>query len=65
MRKEYGGDTQLVCFACTDENEKFRLTPCVSTPKLDSFIHGGRYRIETDFDNDHDDNDSLEVFENI
>jgi hypothetical protein len=50
MRYEFGGDKHFFCFAYNDENEKFCLKLGGSAPKLDGFIHGQRYRIETDDD---------------
>ena len=62
LRNEFGGDKQFVCFACTDENEKFWLKRCASSPILNGFIQGERYRIETECDNDGDEDDYKEVF---
>ena len=52
MRKELGGDTRFVCFVCEHENETFCLKPEKSSPKLDDFIKGKRYRIETESDDE-------------
>ena len=62
LRNEFGGDTQFVCFAFTDKNEQFRLKPCVSSPILNGFMRGERYRIETECDNDGDEDECQEVF---
>ena len=62
LRNEFGGDTQFVCFAHTDENENFELKPCDNSPKLNDFIHGERYRVETECDKDGDKDDYQEVF---
>ena len=63
LKHEYGGDKHFVCFAYENENETFRLKPCVSAPKFDDFIQRERYRIETesDIDDDGDDDDDDEV----
>ena len=52
IRKEHGGDTQFVCIDLKDENEKFQLKLDGNSPKLDGFIQGQRYRIETELDDD-------------
>ena len=46
-RNEYGGDTKFVCFDFKEKTEEFRLKSGVSSPKLDGFIQGMRYRIES------------------
>ncbi len=55
MRNELGGDTRFVCFAYEDENERFCFKPGGSAPKLDGFIQGERFRIETESDDECDD----------
>lgn len=52
MGNEFEGNIHFVCVAFKHENEEFRLTPGASAPKLDNFIKGQRYRIETEMDDD-------------
>ena len=48
IRKELGGDTRFVCFVCGNENETFCFEHEKSPPKLNGFIQGQRYRIQTE-----------------
>lgn len=60
MRNELGGDTHFTSFACKNKKEKFCLKRDESAPKSDHFIHGERYRIETDVETDDDETDNDE-----
>lgn len=50
LRDELGGDTHFTCFAYKNKKERFHLKRDEDTPKLDGFLTGKRYRIETDDD---------------
>jgi hypothetical protein len=54
-KKDYGGDTHFVCQATKNDNEEFRLKPDKRAPKLDGFIQGQRYRIESEVNEDDED----------
>ena len=58
--KLIGGEKRFACLnSNVDSDSKiFRLKPGGSAPKLDGFIQGKRYRIETETEDDDDDNEN-------
>ena len=61
MREELGGDKHFTCFACENKKTKIRLREDICAPKSDGFIHGKRYRIETNVENDDNETDNDET----
>ena len=55
LRDELGGDTHFTCFAYKSKKKRFHLKRDKDTPKLDGFLTGERYRIESNDDETDDD----------
>lgn len=60
-RNEYGGNVKFVCLDFKGEDEEFQLKADNDSPKLDGFIKGLRYRIETVTENESDSECEFEV----
>ena len=60
-KNEYGVNVKFVCLDFKSEDEEFQLNADNDSPKLDGFIKGRRYRIETVAENESDSECESEV----